>query len=385
MRINITSWYTIGLILIIGYVFIFISVITSQHSSDEFQRLQQELEYMKREVISKSKELKIVNNIKTKNDMIVTQAPIIITKPPELTTMIHNNRLKTHGVIILGMHRSGTSIIGGLMNKMGLNTGGPLIQPAFDNEKGFFERLDVVLQNDYLLSKQGSHYAYKSNKYDSMLGLQHIMLERNEGKFFAEGRRALQFLNNENNYPWMLKDPRLCITIRTWIPLLNFVPSILFTYRHPLDVGLSMNKRTTENFPVQKGIKLWYVYNKSAIKHTQDICRVIASHRNVMKSPRQELDRIYNELIACGLNVPKKVSDEDIKSFIDPKLQHGKTTLLDNSCNGDNSAISIPDTWQTNEPNHLKLYREAMKLYCALEDGSALTGNYKFDDTIIDE
>ena len=167
MRINITSWYTIGLILIIGYVFIFISVITSQHSSDEFQRLQQELEYMKQEVISKSKELKIVNNIKTKNDMIVTQAPIIITKPPELTTMIHNNRLKTHGVIILGMHRSGTSIIGGLMNKMGLNTGGPLIQPAFDNEKGFFERLDVVLQNDYLLSKQGSHYAYKSNKYDS--------------------------------------------------------------------------------------------------------------------------------------------------------------------------------------------------------------------------
>jgi hypothetical protein len=183
----------------------------------------------------------------------------------------------------------------------------------------------------------------------------------------------------------MLKDPRLCITIRTWIPLLNFVPSILFTYRHPLDVGLSMNKRTTENFPVQKGIKLWYVYNKSAIKHTQDICRVVASHGNVMKSPRQELDRIYNELIACGLNVPKKVSDEDIKSFIDPKLQHGKTTLLDNSCNGDNSAISIPDTWQTNEPNHLKLYREAMKLYCALEDGSALTGNYKFDDTIIDE
>lgn len=42
------------------------------------------------------------------------------------------------------MHRSGTSVLGGLVNKMGLKTGGPLIAPAEDNEKGFFERIDVV-------------------------------------------------------------------------------------------------------------------------------------------------------------------------------------------------------------------------------------------------
>ena len=42
------------------------------------------------------------------------------------------------------MHRSGTSVLGGLINKMGLKTGGPLIAPAEDNEKGFFERIDVV-------------------------------------------------------------------------------------------------------------------------------------------------------------------------------------------------------------------------------------------------
>jgi hypothetical protein len=44
----------------------------------------------------------------------------------------------------VGMHRSGTSVLGGLINKMGLKTGGPLIAPAEDNEKGFFERIDVV-------------------------------------------------------------------------------------------------------------------------------------------------------------------------------------------------------------------------------------------------
>ena len=57
------------------------------------------------------------------------------------------------------MHRSGTSLLGGLMNAMGLKTGGPLIGAAGDNAKGFFERIDVVLQNDYIMKKQGIHYS----------------------------------------------------------------------------------------------------------------------------------------------------------------------------------------------------------------------------------
>ena len=47
-----------------------------------------------------------------------------------------------NGVIVLGMHRSGTSMLSGLMvTGSGYKTGGPLIGSAFDNEKGFFERL----------------------------------------------------------------------------------------------------------------------------------------------------------------------------------------------------------------------------------------------------
>ena len=62
----------------------------------------------------------------------------------------------------------------------------------------------------------------------------------------------------------MLKDPRLCVTLRTWIPLLNFIPAVVFTYRHPLDVALSMHKR--EGFAVARGLKMWYVYNRMSIQ-----------------------------------------------------------------------------------------------------------------------
>ena len=69
---------------------------------------------------------------------------------------------------VLGMHRSGTSVLGGLINKMGLKTGGPLIAAAEDNEKGFFERIDVVLQNDYIMKNQGVHYSFNTYKFDAL-------------------------------------------------------------------------------------------------------------------------------------------------------------------------------------------------------------------------
>ena len=43
-----------------------------------------------------------------------------------------------NGFIVLGMHRSGTSLLSGLLVKgLGYNIGGPLIGAAFDNEKRF--------------------------------------------------------------------------------------------------------------------------------------------------------------------------------------------------------------------------------------------------------
>ena len=84
-QIKINSYYTIGIILIFGYILIFISVIRSQHSSDEFQRLQQELQYTKDEMLSKSRELKSIKEIKD------TQQSLLLSKPINIITNNNNN------------------------------------------------------------------------------------------------------------------------------------------------------------------------------------------------------------------------------------------------------------------------------------------------------
>lgn len=287
------------------------------------------------------------------------------------------------GVIILGMHRSGTSIVGGLMNKMGLNAGGPLIHAAEDNAKGFFERIDVVLQNDYLMKKQGVHYGFHMFKYDHLTAIKDIL--NDDGSLFREGKKGLNFLNNPQNYPWMLKDPRLCVTFRTWLPFLNFVPAILFTYRHPLDVALSLKKREFERFAISKTLKLWYVYNRRAIEQSHDLCRITTSHRLVMAQPVVELDRIFMELKACGVHVPIKLDKSEIISFLDSNLQHGRTGLEEKVCEGNLKELMPPSTWDTKDQGHLLLYREVMRVYCAMEDGSAYKTDFDWDRSIKDD
>lgn len=293
-----------------------------------------------------------------------------------------NDLVVRSGVIILGMHRSGTSVLGGLVNKMGLQTGGPLIEAAEDNAKGFFERIDVVLQNDAFFKLQGVHYAWNTCKYDARAGL--VAALSNEAQF-REGERALEFLNSPASAPWMLKDPRLCVTLRSWLPLLSSLPAVLYSYRHPLDVALSMHKREFEQFKVAKGLRMWYVYNRRAIEQSRDLCRVATSHRAVMQQPQAEFDRIFVELRQCGVAVPRRLTPEDIASFIDSKLQHGHSTLKDTTtCSQDMATLRPPESWPTTEPEHVALYREVMRLYCGLEDGSALRPGFLFDQTIKD-
>jgi len=378
-------------VLIIGYIVMFASVFSGKSGGGGESDLQGEVERLQHLVSVKNVELDKLRNELTKNvaEQTHTQPPSPAPSPPPVPEIAAAAVASLPfpairpGVVILGMHRSGTSIVGGLLNQMGLNVGGPLIRAAEDNAKGFFERIDVVLQNDYLMKKQTVHYAWNTQNYDNRLGLKHA-LEGEDTPWFSEGRRGLAFLNDPANVPWMLKDPRLCITLRTWLGLLNQVPAVLFTYRHPLDVALSLHKREFEQYRIARGLKMWYVYNMRGIQNSHDLCRIVASHKRVMVQPQVELDRIYEQLRLCGVAVPHKLTPVQIADFIDIKLQHGRTTLKDASCGTDLSKLMPPETWPTAEPEHVTLYREVIRVYCAMEDGSAFSPSFQWKQDMHD-
>ena len=89
-----------------------------------------------------------------------------------------------------------------------------------------------------------------------------------------------------------------------------------------------MNTRDRYRYP--KVLKMWYVYNRSAITSSHDLCRVVSSHKGIMNSPETELNRVYTELKdRCGVPVPKMPTKSIISAFVDTKLNHGNGSNAD--------------------------------------------------------
>mmetsp|Transcript_29045 Transcript_29045/g.40686 ORF Transcript_29045/g.40686 Transcript_29045/m.40686 type:complete len:445 (-) Transcript_29045:33-1367(-) len=290
------------------------------------------------------------------------------------------------GFVVLGMHRSGTSMLSGLLvTGMGYNVGGPLIQPNFDNEKGFFERIDVVLQNDEFFSHQNIGWSFNMREYDYKLALK----QKRSGEVkFKEGERALRFLNDSSNAPWLQKDPRMSIALKTWLELLNTEPAAVFTYRHPLEVAMSLHKRE-DSISIEHGLRMWIVYNQRAIENSAGLCRVFTSNEEVLSNPLEEVKRVSKELTQkCGVpSPPKSLTEEEVEKFVDAKLVHNKNKAKDKAAaqqrvlatHGDcevRDEISDKINGSFEGQRAMDLYLKAMKMYCDFKSGEAYKDGY---------
>jgi hypothetical protein len=323
------------------------------------------------------------------------------------------------GVIMLGMHRSGTSLLCGLLAQMGFRFGGPLFGANDENKLGYFERVDVVHQNNQFLETQQLSHSNSTHLYQHHISLSHYEQLKNTN-WFHGGRSAMLFFNyrgdrssrekvHDIDYaPYLAKDPRFCITLNTWLSLIdgpdnahsnaisyNALPAILFIYRHPLDVAASLVKRKYTGVTVAKGLKLWYVYNLNAIQQSYDLCRVIVSHKRLLQQPKLELERIYHELLHdCGVGVRRRGQDGFAVNFVDLSLVHSQVGSEEQACDlirrsktrGSVPSEVVPDAnaWKTSSSDDLALYRSCMRLYCAFEDRSAFVPGFAWDYSIRD-
>ena len=292
----------------------------------------------------------------------------------------------TTGFMVLGMHRSGTSMLSGLLVEgFGYTVGEPVIPPSFDNEKGFFELIPAVLANDYFMYEQNVNWAANVIKYDHERALQ----ATKEGKVKRkELDKALAVLNDPKNSPWLQKDPRMCITMRTWLPYLDSTPAVLFTYRHPLEVAMSLHKRE-DGFTIARGLRLWILYNKGAVLNSADLCRVLSSNNKVLADPLGETKRIVKELEECGVPAASSTITQDVvDGFVDPKLQHNKKGLDEEkkekeilATYGDCVVRDYDSEAEgVEKKREMRMYKMAMKIYCDLESGIAYDGDYDWPD-----
>jgi hypothetical protein len=181
----------------------------------------------------------------------------------------------------------------------------------------------------------------------------------------------------------------MCITLKTWIPLFANKPAALFTYRHPYEVALSLKKRE-KGFPLERGLRLWIIYNMRAIQNSAGLCRVLSSNEAVLADPLTEVQRISDELTSkCGMPAPpRKLEQTDVDKFVDPELQHnkkeredkdaGKAVITDyDGCVVREYESSEKEGSDAHTREHA-LYIKAMEVYCDLKSGAAYKDDYQW-------
>ena len=63
-----------------------------------------------------------------------------------------------HAIVVLGMHRSGTSAMAGVLQRLGVDLGSRLTPGDADNPKGYWEHTELVDIHDRLLRSLSSRW-----------------------------------------------------------------------------------------------------------------------------------------------------------------------------------------------------------------------------------
>lgn len=232
------------------------------------------------------------------------------------------SRLDQRIIIVLGMHRSGTSVITRGLQVLGVDLGNNLIGGiAENNEKGFWEDAEINGFNNSLLEKLGSAWD-RLNAIDdtTLLG----------EKFAQERREAVELLKGKlpANSIFAFKDPRTAILLPFWqqvFEALELSPGYLVAVRNPMEVAESLLRR--DKMPLLKGMLLWTKYSVAAVRNSQSGPRVFVSYSAMMRDPLAQLLRISR---ALDLPTPESNPDgmfEYTEEFLSPELRHSVSSV----------------------------------------------------------
>lgn len=220
-------------------------------------------------------------------------------------------------VLVLGMHRSGTSALTRVLSLHGLTLPARVMQPAPDNPRGFWESAAVAALDDRILAAAGS-------RYDDPRPLPPGLLPDAEREAFIAEALALLGTEFPGTDPFVLKDPRICRLLDVWRPALErfgAAPLALLPVRNPLEVVRSLEAR--QQMPKAQALLLWLSHVVAAEQGSRGLPRAVVHYDDLLRDWRGFLARL-------GVPVLRDTALETV-AFLTPALRHHETdtdTLL---------------------------------------------------------
>lgn len=221
-------------------------------------------------------------------------------------------------IIVLGMHRSGTSVVTRALAALDIDLGTDLMAGNSFNEKGYYEDIEIYNLNNKLLQAINADWfklgPIRKNELLEINNLRYEAIQLLEKKFSDRDLFAI-------------KDPRFCILLPFWKSVfteLNLKVDYIFAIRNPLSVSLSLLKRN--NFPHELNYLMWLSYVIHSFIEARNNIKLVVDFDRLMSNPKNELFRI-----AKALELPFNTNSKNIKEyvdlFLDKKLRHSEFRL----------------------------------------------------------
>lgn len=218
-------------------------------------------------------------------------------------------RVPSGQVVVLGMHRSGTSSVAGLLARMGIAVGPDRdLLVGADNPKGHYESARLHMACVRRLAAAGGDWRSPPRATPAAA--------------IDAFRREIGALIDEFDAqrPWLIKDPRLCLLARELLPALTR-PLFVHVVRDPLAVAASLAAR--DGIAPSEALALWERYTRDAFEASRGWPRVLVDYDALCAEPLAATRALHEQLRALGLEGVRMPTADVVREWIDaPSRQH---------------------------------------------------------------
>ena len=226
---------------------------------------------------------------------------------------------KSRGLLVLGMHRSGTSLLARLLQQCGIDIGGRLLGGSAGNEHGHWEDAFAVELHERLLASMGRRWDEVPVPSVDVVSSAVSKGDRDSLARYLGKDRALQRL-------WAVKDPRLSLFSGLWVQAAGRAKmplAAMLMVRHPVEVAQSLAVR--DGIPRGQGLLLWLDYTIAALERAGDIPLRVGTYDELMASPARLLERVRSLPGWRGL----KIDPQALADVVQPDQRHHHSTDSD--------------------------------------------------------
>jgi hypothetical protein len=221
-------------------------------------------------------------------------------------------------IVILGMHRSGTSSIAGSLIRLGGGAPAHVMEPAPGNERGFWESPPIMALNDEILNVAGSDWT-DWRAFDDWRITEPVASElraRAVATLLSEFEQAA--------FP-VIKDPRMCRLAGCWERVfrdIGWSARVLAPLRSPLEVASSLGRRDGLSPGVSCLLGLRHVLDAEG--RSRGFLRSFLDWTEFLNDRSATLERVVAQL---ELDWPLDVGRlDEVDRFVSPELRHFAST-----------------------------------------------------------